>query len=129
MSRSDYKETRGRGKLEIGFSFPPNGASAVAASSIVQDASKPVLSVVRTAAGKYTITLNEYPGTLVGAKAHLRMNVPDGSQAALGPLVAGSKTIECWLIDASNPPAAADVAANANNVVTVTLEFDRATTA
>lgn len=117
------KRAHGRDYVDLDMSFAPNGASAVAASSIK---GKGVYSVARTSAGLFTITFTSDYAALVCGTAHLQLATGDDKFAQLGTFTAGTSsaratlTVRVWDISGA---AETDVAANANNIIHCKLTF------
>jgi hypothetical protein len=99
------------GTVVLSGSFAPNGSSAVAATSRKGTG----FSVARTAAGKFTITLEDKYAELVCAIASLQLSTAADQTVQFGDCdVVTAKTVKLVVWDASDA-AAADIAANANN--------------
>lgn len=117
------KLAHGRDYVDLDMSFAPNGASAVAATSI---RGKGVYSVARDSAGVFTITFTSDYVALVSSTATLQLASADDKYVQLGTFTAGTSSARATLVvrvwDASGA-AATDVAADANNRVHVRCTF------
>jgi len=106
-----------RSLTRLAFSFPTNGASSPASVT-----GRGVKSVVRTATGLYTVTLQDYWTALLHGKATLQLATPAKQKAqikgAFNPATALTFVVGTF---ASDTGSAADVAAAANNRVNVLL--------
>lgn len=105
------------------FSFFPNGASAVSQATLAGY----VTSVTRTGAGTFACVIPDQ-GIFVAADARLRF-VTGGDQtleAKAGTWVSATRTLTVNVSDintGAGTGAAADVAANADNQILVTMWF------
>jgi len=106
------------GVVILGISFGPNGTSAVDQTTI---RGRGVASVTRADVGTFVITLQDQYASLLSATASLQLASPDDKCVGnLGTVDLAAKTIVVRVYDLSSA-AAADVTANANNRVNVTL--------
>lgn len=117
------KLASGRDYVDVDMSFAPNGASAVAATSVK---GKGIYSVARTSAGLFTITFSCDYVALVCATGTLQLATGDDKYIQFGTFTAptssarGTMTVRVW--DASGA-AETDVAANANNIIHCRFTF------
>lgn len=106
------------GVVLLGISFGPNGSSAVDQTTI---RGRGVASVARTAAGVFTVTLQDvYPSCLSAVSTLQLANSDDKFVANIGTIDLNAKTIIVRVYDVSSA-AFADVAADANNRINLTL--------
>jgi hypothetical protein len=110
-------ETSLKSVVDLICGFATNGGSSPTAAQIFGNCIK---SVVRNSAGNYTITLKpEFRyADLVGKSAHLSLLTVANSFAQCGPY---DKTVGTLIVTTLTGGAAADIAADANNFVTVRL--------
>jgi hypothetical protein len=106
------------GVVLLGISFGPNGSSAVDQTTI---RGRGVASVARTAAGVFTVTLQDVYSSCLSAVSTLQLaNSDDKFVANIGTIDLNAKTIILRVYDISSA-AFADVAADANNRINLTL--------
>jgi len=106
------------GVVVLGISFAPNGASAVDQTTI---RGRGVASVSRADVGTFVVALADQYPTLLSCTATLQVASPDDKVAAnIGTVDLPSKTLVVRIYDISTG-APADVAANAQNRVNLTL--------
>ena len=105
--------------VTIAFSFRPNGATGVVAGSTKGRG----VSVARTGIGAYTATLDQAYNHLLSAVGSVREATATAHTVTFGAYDAANKTVTLVVYDGT--PAAADLAADANNVVNVTLTMQK----
>lgn len=106
------------GVVVLGVSFAPNGTSAVDQASI---RGRGVASVARTNVGLFTVTLADVYPTLLSCTATLQLATSDDKVVAnIGTVDLNARTIVVRVFDISSP-GLADVAADANNRINLTL--------
>lgn len=105
-----------RDRADLVIYFPTNGSSDPA--SCTSDCGA---TVAHTTTGVLTITLADTYLACEGSEAHLSMNAPNGSIATVQAIDLSAKTVVVYTLDASG--SAADIAAHANNHVTVRLRM------
>ena len=106
------------GVVVLGVSFAPNGTSAVDQASI---RGRGVASVARTNVGLFTVTLADVYPTLLSCTAALQLATSDDKVVAnIGTVDLNARTIVVRVFDISSP-GLADVAADANNRINLTL--------
>ena len=106
------------GVVVLGISFAPNGTSAVNQASI---RGRGVASVTRDNVGLFTVTLADQYPTLLSCTATLQLATSDDKVVAnIGTVDLTAKTIVVRVFDISSP-GLADVAADANNRINLTL--------
>jgi hypothetical protein len=113
-----------RGEVILCGSFAPNGASPVDSASVQGIG----FSVARTSAGLFTITLQDSYVSLLSAQVSLQLATGDDKVLQLGAIdVVSAKTVEVRVWDIS-AAAVADIAADANNRIHITLRLKNSTT-
>jgi hypothetical protein len=113
----DFIQGLGKGVKVISGSFAPNGALAVAASSIRGKG----FSVARTSVGLFTITLQDAYVACLSMTASLQLAAADDQFVQIGAIdVVTARTIQIRVWDVS-ALAVGDVAANANNRINFVL--------
>lgn len=107
----------GPGRVLISFGIRPNGTST---PTIVEDVGDAVESVSRSGVGVYLITLKDTWLALANAQITLQLNTAANSmvQVTGATTVATTRTITTTILTAG---AAADISANANNIIWFTL--------
>lgn len=106
------------GVVVLGISFGPNGSSAIDQTTI---RGRGVASVARSNAGVFTVTLSDVYTAVLSATATLQLaNSDDKFVSNLGTIDLSAKTIIIRVYDVSSA-AFADVAADANNRINLTL--------
>jgi hypothetical protein len=107
----------GPGKVLVTFGIAPNGTDP---PTIVEDYGNYVASVTRSGVGVYAIVLNDTWLALASIQTQLQLSAAADSMVQItgAPTVATTKTITTTILTAG---AAADIAANAANVIFFTL--------
>ncbi len=106
------------GVVLLGVSWAPNGSSAVDQTSI---RGRGVASVSRADVGTFVVTLQDVYASCISACATLQLASPDDKVTAnIGTINLTDKTFVVRAYDISGA-APADIAANANNRVNLTL--------
>ena len=108
-------ESSHKPEVRLAGGFRPNGAGAISALY-----GNWISSVVRNGAGDFTVTLKtEWANKRVVCKAVcLQLSAVADSKIVMGPYVAASRTQQLWVVTGA---AAADIAANADNIVWLEL--------
>jgi hypothetical protein len=108
-----------RTATRLAFSFPTNGSSSPVAAKLQ---GRGVASVVRTATGLFTVTLQDFWNKLLSGVAHLQLATPAKQMAVIKATVTPSSALTFTLetLDTSSG-AAVDVAAAAGNNVNCLL--------
>lgn len=109
----------GPGKVLVTFGIAPNGTDA---PTIVEDYGNYVASVSRTGTGVYAIVLQDTWLALASIQTQLQLSAAADSvvQVTGAPTVTTTKTITTTILTAGS---AADIAANAANVIFFTCIF------
>ena len=102
----------------VAGSFAPNAGAALDDDYTYGDG----FTVVRTSAGKFTITFDDTYPTMLAAIATLQLATVDDKYCIVGAYTAASKTLVIYTYDISGG-AVSDVAANANNRVNFVVAF------
>lgn len=119
----DFIQALGKGIKVISGSFAPNGASAVASTSVKGKG----FSVARTGAGVFTITLQDAYVALLAGHCSLQLATAADQYVQLGAIdVVSAKTVVINVWDISDA-ALADIAANAGNRIHFTLVLSNST--
>ncbi len=107
----------GPGRVLVTFGIAPNGVST---PTIVEDYGDAVASVTRTGVGVYAIVLKDTWLALASISTQLQLSAAANSmvQVTGAPTMTTTKTITTTILTAG---AAADIAANAANVIFFTL--------
>lgn len=110
-----------RGVRVLAFTFAPNGSDAITLGTTAKQAG--VSSVARTGTGAFTITLSERYQELVSASFQLQLATPAAALFCVDAVdVSSAKTITFkHYAESAGTFAAADIAANAENLVRVVL--------
>jgi hypothetical protein len=122
-ARKSPIEAFGEGQVDVYFSFPPNGASDPASFG----GSPIIKSIVHTATGKYTVTLDKAfrPKALIGLSCVYAFDNANPGICDLGlgavTITAGSDTTVILYTQVG--AAIADIAANAASLVKGQLRF------
>lgn len=111
-----YKDikTLGRNRVEVCFSFAPDTANPPTA---IRGAG--VVTVVRSAQGRFTATLQDVWSQCDAAVATVQLAAAAARTAQVGTINLAARTVVIRVVDAAG--AEQDVAANANNRVNVKL--------
>lgn len=121
MSNKGFKEVwgAGNGTKIVSFQIKPNGTST---PTIGENPDKVVASVSRSGVGVYVITLNDKFLALRSCHVQVQLNAAADTQVQLtgATTVATTKTITTTILTAG---VAADIAANANNILHFTLNL------
>lgn len=113
-SRTLYdKQSPHPAHADVAFSFAPAGTGAPTSVE-----GKGVSTVTRTGVGTFLVTLQDAWNALVAATGTLQLSAAADSVVQFGDYSASAKTLVVRVLTAG---AAADVAANANNRVHVSL--------
>lgn len=108
-------ESPHKSEIRLSGGFRPNGAGSITAfyGNWIQ-------SVTRNGAGDYTVTMkNDFKGLYChGKRATLQLSAVADSKVVLGPYSATAGTQQLWVVTGA---AAADIAANADNIVWLEL--------
>jgi hypothetical protein len=119
--------TIGKRRVKLDFTIVPNGTST---PTIVGDTQKAVQSISRQGVGTYTITLKDSYKTLIAVQFGFQLNAAAATLAVVTGAtdVVTAKTIPFTILqESAGTFAAADIAANANNRIGVSITLSDST--